>query len=62
MGGTRACGECRFHRRVGGPVGECRGLPPMPVFNPDRHEFVSMHPKVDGRSGACSLFKRVRQR
>ena len=62
MGGARTCGECRFHRCAGGHTGECRGLPPTPVFNPDRHEVTFMHPKVDGRSAACSLFKRVGQR
>lgn len=62
MGGSRACGECRFNRRVGGSAGECRRLPPTPVFNPDRNEVVHIYPKVDGRSGACSLFKRVGRR
>lgn len=62
MGGARTCGECRFHRCAGGHTGECRGLPPTPVFNPDRHEVVSMHPKVDGRGAACSLFKRAGKR
>ena len=62
MGGARTCGECRFHRGAGGHTGECRGLPPTPVFNTDTHEVTFMHPKVDGRSAACSLFKRVRQR
>lgn len=62
MGGARTCGECRFHRGAGGNTGECRGLPPTPVFNADRHEVTFMYPKVDGRSAACSLFKRVGQR
>lgn len=62
MGGARTCGECRFHRCAGGHTGECRGIPPTPVFNTDRHEVTFMYPKVDGRSEACSLFKRVGKR
>lgn len=62
MGGARTCGECRFYRRIGGNTGECRGLPPTPVFIPDSHEVVPLHPKVSGRSEACSIFKRERQR